>query len=456
MSKIVLKLAGRRSMVLALFIMATLTLGLLFSGWFTPIPGKAQPNQPNPQPNQETTNCIVLSTSNTCASAGSISLVAPTDSPVVCIGSGVTLTATCLVVTGQLTQTITFTNGGNSGADACPNTVTNIPAPAPVSVTNWWEATVGSYHTIGAGLTAQFTPTDCGAGSVTFHLKYKNSLPCDTNVQSAPDVSGSFTVVAVNSLAAELASGQGGLEAGSDPPTYWVCPCPGDVIVTASSCPSLTADQLPACWTFTGGVEIDKLHHKVSKVALMNGEVAFTVTCGTSTKTIILKTDKENAIYYTPRSPTADCKCDNYTDATPTHDDCGNSLAVDCVDCWQNNAGLCIAVGHFSYRYNGISVGVCRYPGGQNTFLYKTTKHNCRILRTWHLTQQPTSPTFWTVTKYDCMTGVGPLLNCRTAPTWNIDWNRPADESVNAGYPANSCENQGTPSTPCPIHPTWN
>jgi len=46
-------------MLLALIVMATLTLGLLFSGWLTPTPGKAQPNQSNPQPNQETTdtNC---------------------------------------------------------------------------------------------------------------------------------------------------------------------------------------------------------------------------------------------------------------------------------------------------------------------------------------------------------------------------------------------------------------
>jgi hypothetical protein len=43
-------------MLLAVFIMATLILGLLFSGWFTPMPGKAQPSQPNPTPNVET-NC---------------------------------------------------------------------------------------------------------------------------------------------------------------------------------------------------------------------------------------------------------------------------------------------------------------------------------------------------------------------------------------------------------------
>ncbi len=40
-------------MLLALIVMATVTLGLLFSGWLTPTPGRAQPSQPDPQPNVE-------------------------------------------------------------------------------------------------------------------------------------------------------------------------------------------------------------------------------------------------------------------------------------------------------------------------------------------------------------------------------------------------------------------
>ena len=56
MSKKVLNYAGKRPMLLALTIMATLTLGLLFSGWLTPTTGRAQ-GGPNPPPNQENTNC---------------------------------------------------------------------------------------------------------------------------------------------------------------------------------------------------------------------------------------------------------------------------------------------------------------------------------------------------------------------------------------------------------------
>jgi len=123
--------------------------------------------------------------------------VTPTNSPVVCMGSGISLSASYLVTTGQVLVTTTYTNAGNSGADACPDTyATNYPTPTIVS--NWWTAGVGSYSTNGQGLTASFTPTDCGSGSVTFYLKYQNSAPCDTNVQSAGSVSGSFNVVDIH------------------------------------------------------------------------------------------------------------------------------------------------------------------------------------------------------------------------------------------------------------------
>jgi len=55
MSEKVLKLAGKRPMLLAIIVMATFTLGLLFSGWLTPTRGNAQQNPPDPTPTQE--NC---------------------------------------------------------------------------------------------------------------------------------------------------------------------------------------------------------------------------------------------------------------------------------------------------------------------------------------------------------------------------------------------------------------
>jgi hypothetical protein len=79
MSKKVLNYAGRRPMLLAL-IMATAILGLLFSGWLTPTPGRAQSGGGNPQPNQENTNCVATTNAWTgsCPSIVTNGLVSPT------------------------------------------------------------------------------------------------------------------------------------------------------------------------------------------------------------------------------------------------------------------------------------------------------------------------------------------------------------------------------------------
>lgn len=186
-------------MLMALIILAAmLTFGLLFSGWLTPLPSKAQQGtETNSPPSQEDTDCVTASTSSSCVSAGSVSLVEPVNSPVVCIGSSVSLSASYLATAGQVLVTTTYTNANPDSTNSCDDTYsTNYPTPTIVS--NWWSASVGSFSTNGQGLTASFTPTDCGNGSVTFHLTYQNSDPCDTNIQSAGDVNGSFTVLALN------------------------------------------------------------------------------------------------------------------------------------------------------------------------------------------------------------------------------------------------------------------
>jgi|GEM_PF-2293822 len=364
---------------------------------------------------------------------------------IICIGSG-----NCATVQAEVKCSEVITESKWIAASTnCPDTY-STNNQSPFFATNWWQVTgIGVSTPNGSGKSACFTPTNCGDGTITFYGIWKDTDPCTGQPIGGGTISKNkkFTVVAVDSLNPDLAAGQGGLEDGSDPPTYWVCPCAGDVIVTASSCPSLTANQLPDCWTFTGGVEIDKLNHKVSGSTLANGPVTFTVTCGTSTRTIILKADTQENDYYDSNPPSQSCLCDNFSDPSPYHDLCGHSLAIDCVGC-NCYGGI---NGHFEYTYNRIWVGTCYYEGGINSFLYKTTKHKCRITRTWHLTQKPTSPTFWTVTKFDCISLGAPSQNCRTSPTWDSAWARPADETrYNTGYPANSCENQGTPCSPCP------
>lgn len=379
-----------------------------------------------PEPCEPTTswcdgwNCRAGSVAN----AGTLSKT----EDIICVGDS----------SGSSVSGTTFNNGRKDRTchNDCGDSWTDGPYDISYSPNSWWEPPIpGSFP-------------DCGTFSYTAYVKGTSSdsdCPGDTGTATV----GTFTVkvVAVTDLSPDLSGDQGGLESGSDPPTYWVCPCAsGDVIVTAIPCPNLAAGDLPSCWSFTGGVAIDKLHHKVSKASLQSGPVTFTVTAGTSTKTIILKTDEEKEIYDT-YIPAQACLYDNFTDPSPYTDKCGNTLAINCVG---GSGWPLYRAGHYEYRYNGTWVGTCYFNGGENNFLYKTTKHNCRILRTWHLTQEPVSPTHWVVSKYDCLTG-GPLSqNCRTAPSWNPNWDRPADETLNSGYPANSCENQGTPSTPCP------
>lgn len=203
------------------------------------------------------------------------------------------------------------------------NATTNCPegyypyTGCPEIITNWYVINgPGSYYETTNGNYVWFAPTNCGSGTITFGCKYGTRHPCNweqfCNVRTI-SISSNFVAVGVASLTPEFVPpDHGGLKPGSDPPTYWVCPCSsGEVIVTASSCPPLTADQLPDCWTFTGGVEIDKLHHKVSKADLLNGPVTFTVSAGTSTKTIILKADEEKNLY-DPHFPEDECKYDNF------------------------------------------------------------------------------------------------------------------------------------------------
>lgn len=339
---------------------------------------------------------LLLSSSNMMAADGAaaiVSLVSKSPDPV-CSGSAVS--ATFKAVTTDPTdkqKEIKITSWAYSWTASDD---TGVVATEPNGGASW---TVPSWKPSGCG-----SKTLTASVIVTFSGTQKTGTPNQSSYSTTATGSSSATVqvVTVDSLTTDLSSGQGGLEDGSDPPTYWVCQCPGDIIVTASSCPSLTADQLPDCWTFTGGVTIDKLHHKVSKTALMSGPVTFTVTCGTSTKTITLKADKENALY-SMVFPSQSCGTDSFTGAPQCLDACGNFLTIDCVGTQHIYGNW---PGHFSYRYDGIWVGTCYYPDGINEFLYKTTKHNCRILKTWHSTVKgtssgnPASPSYWTVTTY--------------------------------------------------------
>ena len=154
-------------------------MGLLLLLTFRP---KAvdMPNLPllrnNPTPN---TNCYPASTNVVCGD--------PTPGPQFlsvtvtnqCVaGAMIVATATYTNIPGSNTITITYSN-----ADLCPALVTTYPVSSIIQ-TNWWEATGDAVPASGSGLAASFDATNCGAGTVYFHIVYSNAPPCTNGTVS--------------------------------------------------------------------------------------------------------------------------------------------------------------------------------------------------------------------------------------------------------------------------------
>lgn len=125
--------------------------------------------------------CNVISINTYCILDGSVTLVSPTNSPVVCMGDSVSVSADVIITDGQI---LTLTDN-----DKCDDVYEYDDVTPTYEVT--WTASVGSWSTNGTGLTASFTPTNCGAGTVNFSLSYTNASPCNTG---SSGTGGSFTV----------------------------------------------------------------------------------------------------------------------------------------------------------------------------------------------------------------------------------------------------------------------
>ena len=184
MSKKVLNYAGKRPMLLALTIMATLTLGLLFSGWLTPTTGRAQ-GGPNPPPNQENTNCPPVwgawqADPNNLPTI-SITFAAPGDQCVE-IKAGST-SGSMSVSAGSPTNTA----GGKfqvdtSGCGNANNTGTLAITPG---TTTWTASGCGATPSSGTTETATFSVNASGSCTVTFTAHGITSDPSGTYDSSA-------------------------------------------------------------------------------------------------------------------------------------------------------------------------------------------------------------------------------------------------------------------------------
>lgn len=252
---------------------SVIVLSLLVAAFFLttlmkPTPIYAQQGGGNSNTNQETTNCVVSSTSTNC-SEGSVTFISPTNTPVFCINSSVSLTANWSNTPGQVVIDTSYTNAGNSGSGACPDTyTTNTPSPTVVS--NGWTASVGSYSTNGTGSTASFIPTDCGVGSVTFYRQYQDV--CDTNLQTASG-SASFESVQLQSISVSGATA-------IDTTNYAAVKTTNAndyVTITASLCPSDTNAASKLAWSGGNAVPGNPLQREVHKNA--SAETIVTASC---------------------------------------------------------------------------------------------------------------------------------------------------------------------------------
>jgi hypothetical protein len=126
--------------------------------------------------------CILIFQYDECLADGSVDLVVPTNSPVVCIGDSVTVSADVEITDSYYQTVMTY--------DKCDPDYADGSFSPSYEVT--WTAKVGSWSTNGTGLTAAFTPTNCGLGSVSFGLTYTNGSPCNSSGTSGAGTS--FTV----------------------------------------------------------------------------------------------------------------------------------------------------------------------------------------------------------------------------------------------------------------------
>jgi len=162
-----MKLAGRHPMMLAM-IMATLTIGLLFSGWLTPIISMAQTGGGNPSPGNENTNCpnYVTNVDVSCPAITNGEVLTPLT---FCVELGKSLPdpgweSQPGAIPGQVVTTITET---------CSNTVTSSTNPINYSFSWHYQDPPGK----------PATPTTAGTYSATAIGVISSS---DTNYCSDP------------------------------------------------------------------------------------------------------------------------------------------------------------------------------------------------------------------------------------------------------------------------------
>jgi hypothetical protein len=304
MSKKALKLAGRHPMLLAL-IMATLALGLLFSGWLTPLPTRAQAGGGNSSSGNENTNCDNPTTSLWCAGDAqlvlknvTISPAAPTNAPydcIVCVCDTVSANLSWFTVPSTNATQTCHTCDGSTPTNYCDPIVYTAGA-SPYNITNeWWNSWWWDW-TNGVGDSVSFSFTNATTGEVWFDnisaMMTTNAPGCNVSIDWATNAVScrSYAFVAVDSISPDWSTGS---PVTNDPcPTYLVQFCPSNyVTVTASPDPGMDDQFLPAGWNMSGGIATTNADGSPSRTKRLVdtgtvGSVTVTATSGCSSKSV--------------------------------------------------------------------------------------------------------------------------------------------------------------------------
>jgi hypothetical protein len=278
---------SKRRLFTTVFVLSLFVGAFLLAMLLTPSSSRAQQGGGGSGSNNENADCVVSSTSTNC-SEGSVVLsnvvVNPSNA---CIGSAISASVSQGIIPGQVIIDTSYTNANPNATNPTCNDTFTTNNPSPTIVSNWWTVSVGSFSTNGTGLSASFTPTSCGSGSITFNTAYQDV--CDTN-QNTTSASGGFTVDAVTSLGSSAGLWVDDGDGDPNTDTYLVqYGCYNTITVTAGDCAGLSPANLPSCWTprVTGhATQIDNMHFSVDGNTI--GKSTVNITCGTSYKTVTI------------------------------------------------------------------------------------------------------------------------------------------------------------------------
>jgi hypothetical protein len=185
---------SKRRLFTTVFVLSLFVGAFLLAMLLTPSSSRAQQGGGGSGSNNENADCVVSSTSTNC-SEGSVVLsnvvVNPSNA---CIGSAISASVSQGIIPGQVIIDTSYTNANPNATNPTCNDTFTTNNPSPTIVSNWWTVSVGSFSTNGTGLSASFTPTSCGSGSITFNTAYQDV--CDTN-QNTTSASGGFQVTQV-------------------------------------------------------------------------------------------------------------------------------------------------------------------------------------------------------------------------------------------------------------------